>query len=68
MRAVGAGRARLGDLELDLTLPPTPVRLQIAEPVRTEAEQRAAAEERADAVRFAAGAGRRVRLPMGGGT
>ena len=67
MRAVGAGRARLGELELDLTSPPVPVRLAlVTAPDETE-EQRAEAAEARDRVRFAHTGGVRRRLPMGGG-
>lgn len=67
MRAVGAGRATLDGLTLDLTIPPLRVHTPIAVVARTEAEEIAEAEADRDRVRFAAGAGRRIRLPMGGG-
>lgn len=67
MRAVGAGRATLNGLTLDLTIPPLRVHTPLAVVQRTEAEELAEAERARDNVRFAAGAGRRVRLPMGGG-
>lgn len=70
MRAVGAGRARLGELELDLTSPPVPTRLALVPaPDETDEtdEQRAEAAEARDRVRFAHTGGVRRRLPMGGG-
>lgn len=67
MRAAGAGRARLGDLELDLTVPPIPVRHLAAVPAPETEEEREAARAARAAVRFAHTGGVRRRLPMGGG-
>lgn len=71
MRAVGAGRARLGDLELDLTVPPAPVlALEDDRPIDNEMatlqRQREAegANERRENVLFRAAGGRRARLPL----
>ena len=65
MRSVGAGRARLGDLELDLTVPPAPVRAPLMMAPAPDVDPTV---DPRDAVRFAATGGVRRRLPMGGGT
>jgi len=64
MRAVGAGRAVLDGLELDLREPP--LRL-VAISAPAPAQDVAEAEAARDRVRYAAGAGERRRLPLGGG-
>lgn len=73
MRAVGAGRARFGDIELDLTVPPLAGHRSVAAGKRDNeldliARQRAseAEAERRESILFRASAGRRPRLPMGG--
>ena len=71
MRMVGAGRARLGDLELDLTCPPAAlVQLpgEFAQDNETamlqrEREAEARADKR-DGVLFAAGGKQRMKLPL----
>lgn len=67
MRAVGAGRATLYGLTLDLTIPPLRVHTPLMVAPKSEAEQATEADLERDRVRFAAGAGRRIKLPMGGG-
>ena len=72
MRAVGAGRARLGELELDLTCPPAAL-VQLPgefgavdnETKMLERQRKMeAAGEKHDDTLFAAGGGRRVKLPL----
>lgn len=66
MRAGGAGKIRIGELEIDLTCPP--MALPNTEPVEVEdADERALRIQQEHAgIAFGASGGRRVKLPMSG--